>query len=215
ALQASRVDLNESLKESARGTTVGLRQNRLRAFLIVSEVSLAVVLMIGAALLTKSFVRLLDVNPGFDPSSTLTMEVTLPTAPPSKYADEQQQNLFFQQVLDRLNHTPGVTAAGAVLSLTLTGAEESTYLFIEGHPTPPPEQRLTTDYTVVTAEYFRALGIPLLKGRAFNDHDNKDTAGVIIINEALARRDWPNEEPLGKKARVGFEQTPREIIGVV
>ncbi|PYS64324.1 MAG: ABC transporter permease, partial [Acidobacteria bacterium] len=90
ALQASRVDLNESLKESARGTTAGLRQNRLRAFLIVSEVSLAVVLMIGAALLTKSFVRLLDVKPGFDPSHTLTMEVALPTLPPSKYANEQE-----------------------------------------------------------------------------------------------------------------------------
>jgi predicted permease len=215
ALQASRVDLNESLKEAARGTTGGPRQNRLRAFLIVSEVSLAVVLMIGAALLTKSFVRLLDVNPGFDPAHALTMEIALPTLPPSKYADEQQQTAFFQQLLGRLNQTPGVTAAGAVLSLPLTGAEESTNLFIEGRPRPPAEQRPEADYTVVTPDYFRALSIPILKGRAFDDHDSKDAPGVIIINDALARRYWPGEEPLGKRFTVGFEKTPREIVGVV
>lgn len=215
ALQASRVDLNDSLKESARGTFGSLRQNRMRAFLIVAEVSLAVVLMIGAALLTKSFIRLLDVNPGFDPAQTLTMEVALPTAPLSKYADEQQQALFFQQVLERLNHTPGVTAAGAVLTLPLTGAQESTNFFVEGEPDTPPEQRVTTDYTLIAAEYFRALGVPLLKGRNFSDHDNKDTAGVMIVNEAMAQRHWPNGEALGKRVRVGFEKTAREVIGVV
>ena len=215
AWQASRVDLNESLKEGARGTTAGLRQNRLRAFLIVSEVSLAVVLMIGAALLTKSFVRLLDVKPGFDPSHTLTMEVALPTLPPSKYADEQEQAAFFQQLLERLNNSPGVIAAGAVLSLPLTGAEESTNLFIEGRPKLPAEQRAEADYTVVTPAYFRALAIPLLKGRQFTDHDSKDAPGVIIINDALARRYWSDEEPLGKRLTVGFEKSPREVIGVV
>jgi predicted permease len=215
ALQASRVDLNESLKEANRGTTGGLRQNRLRGFLIVAEVSLAVVLMIGAALLIKSFVRLLEVKPGFDPSHTLTMEVSLPALPPSKYASEQEQAAFFQQLLERLNNTSGVTAAGAVLSLPLTGAEESTNLFIEGRPKPPAEQRPEADYTVVTPEYFRALAIPLLKGRQFTDRDTKDAPGVIIINDELARRYWPGEEPLGRRLTVGFEKSPREVIGVV
>jgi putative ABC transport system permease protein len=215
ALQASRIDLNQSLKESARGTTSGLRQNRLRAFLIVSEVSLAVVLMIGASLLIKSFVRLLDVKPGFDPSHALTMEVSLPTLPPSKYANEQEQTAFFQQVLERLNHSPGVTAAGAVLSLPLTGAEESTDLFIEGRPRQTADQRPQADYTVVTPDYFRALQIPLLKGRQFTDRDSKDAPGVIIINDALARRYWPDADPLGQRLTVGFEKSPREIIGVV
>jgi predicted permease len=215
ALQASRIDLNQSLKESARGTTSGLRQNRLRAFLIVSEVSLAVVLMIGASLLIKSFVRLLDVKPGFDPSHALTMEVSLPTLPPSKYANAQEQTAFFQQVLDRLNHSPGVTAAGAVLSLPLTGAEESTDLFIEGRPRQTADQRPQADYTVVTPDYFRALQIPLLKGRQFTDRDSKDAPGVIIINDALAHRYWPDADPLGQRLTVGFEQSPREIIGVV
>lgn len=215
ALQASRIDLNESLKESARGTTGGLRQNRLRAFLIVSEVSLAVILMIGAALLTKSFVRLVDVNPGFDPSQTLTMEVSLPTLPPSKYANQEEQAVFFQQLLDRLNHTPGVTAAGAVLSLPLTGAQESTDLFIEGRPKPTAAERPNADYTIVTPGFFEALRIPLLRGRQFSDLDGKNAPGVIIINDALAQRYWPNEDPLGQRLTVGFEKTPREIVGVV
>ena len=214
ALQASRIDLNESLKESARGTTGGLRQNRLRAFLIVSEVSLAVILMIGAALLTKSFVRLTDVNPGFDPSQTLTMEVSLPTLPPSKYANEVEQAAFFQQVLDRLNHSPAVTAAGAVLSLPLTGAQESTDVFIEGRPRAAGE-RPNADYTIVTPDFFKALQIPLLRGRQFTDLDRQDAPSVIIINDALAQRYWPNEDPLGQHLTVGFEKQPREIVGIV
>jgi putative ABC transport system permease protein len=215
ALQASRPDLNETLKETGRGTTGGLRQNRMRAFLIVSEVSLAVVLMIGATLLTKSFVRLLQVNPGFDSTHTLTMEVALPTLPPAKYADEQEQAAYFKEVLSRLNHSPGVAAAGAVLSLPLTGAEESTDLFIEGRPRPTFEERPNADYTIVSPEYFRALQIPLLKGRQFSDHDDKNAPAVILINEALARRYWPDQEPIGQRLTVGFEKEPRQIVGVV
>jgi putative ABC transport system permease protein len=215
ALQTSRIDLNESLKEGARGTTGGLRQNRLRAFLIVSEVSLAVILMIGAALLTKSFVRLIDVKPGFDPSHTLTMEVALPTLPPSKYANDAEQSAFFHQVLDRLKQSPGVTAAGAVLSLPLTGAEESTDIFIEGRPKVTADQRPNADYTIVTPGFFEALRMPLLRGRQFTDLDARDAPGVIIINDALARRYWPNEDPFGKRFTVGFEKSPREIVGIV
>ena len=215
ALHGARVDLNESLKEGARGTTGGWRQNRLRGFLIVSEVSLAVVLMTGAALLTKSFIRLIDVKPGFDPSHTLTMEVSLPTLPPSKYAKEDEQVAFFQQVLERLNHAPRVTAAGAVLSLPLTGAEESTDLFIEGRPAASAGERPSTDYTAVSPEFFSVLQIPLQKGRQLSNRDNKDAPRVAIINEALARRYWPNQEPLGQRIRIGFEKDTREIVGVV
>jgi putative ABC transport system permease protein len=214
ALQASRVDLNASLKENARGTTGGLRQNRLRAFLIISEVSLAVILMIGAGLLTKSFVRLLAVDPGFDPSHTLTMEVSLPTLPPSQYSEDQAQASFFKEILGRLNQTPGVTAAGAVLSLPLSGAQESTDVFIEGRPSDSP-QRPNADYTIVTPDYFRAQQIPLLKGRQLSDRDDQEAPSVIVVNEALGRRYWPNEDPIGKRLRVGFEQKPREIVGVV
>src|SRR5438874_8590315 len=143
------------------------------------------------------------------------MEVLLPTLPPSKYANEQEQAAFFQQVLERLSHSPGVTAAGAVLSLPLTGAEESTDLFIEGRPKPSAEQRPEADYTVVTSDYFRALEIPLLRGRQFTDRDSKDAPGVIIINDALARRYWPDEDPLGQRVTIGFETAPHEIVGIV
>jgi putative ABC transport system permease protein len=215
ALQTLRIDLNESLKESARSISGSLSQNRMRAFLVIGEVSLAVVLMIGAALLIKSFIRLMDVKPGFDPSQTLTMEVSLPALPPSKYAKESEQAAFFEQALDRLSRTPGVTAAGAVVSLPLTGAEESTDLFFEGRPRPPAGQRPQADYTIVTPDYFRALAIPLLKGREFSSQDRKDAPMVIIVNEELARRHFPNEEPLGKRINVGFEDFPREIVGIV
>ncbi len=214
ALQASRVDLNESLKENARGTTGGLRQSRLRGFLIVSEVSLAVILMIGAGLLTKSFVRLLAVDPGFDPGHTLTMEVSLPALPPSRYAEDEAQETFFKEALARLNQTPGVTAAGAVLSLPLTGAQESTDVFIDGRPRSS-DQRPNADYTIVTPEYFRAQQIPLLQGRQLSDRDDKGAPSVIVVNDSLARRFWPNENPIGKRLTVGFEQSPREIVGVV
>src|SRR5262245_40109234 len=215
ALQASRIDFNESLKESSRGTFGSLRQNRMRAFLIVCEVSLAVVLMIGAALLTKSFIRLVDVHPGFDPSQTLTMEVSLPAAPPSKYANESEWAPFFEQVIERLSHSPDVIAAGAVLSLPLTGAEESTDIFVEGRPRPAAEQRTQSDYTLVTPDYFRVLDIPLLKGRQFTDRDRKGAPEVLIINDALAHRYFPGEEPVGKRITVGFENFPREVVGVV
>src|ERR1051326_534377 len=171
--------------------------------------------MIGAALLAKSFVRLLEVKPGFDPSQTLTMEVSLVTLPPSKYAKDDEQVAFYGQILDRLNHSPGVVAAGAVLSLPLTGAQETTDLFIEGRATPPADQRPEADYTIVTPEYFRALAIPLVKGRQFSDSDRKGSTRVIIINDALARRYWPTEKALGQRIRVGFEDSAREIIGVV
>jgi len=155
------------------------------------------------------------VNPGFNPSQTLTMEISLPTAPPSKYADEQQQATFYQQFLAQMGRTPGVIAAGAVLSLPLTGAEESTGFFIEGQPRPPANQIPEADYTIVTADYFRAQSIPVLQGRAFTDADNPSASRVIIINEALARRYWPNQAVVGKRLTVGFEKEPREIIGVV
>jgi putative ABC transport system permease protein len=142
------------------------------------------------------------------------LDISLPPAP-SKYADEQQQATFYQQFLAQMGRTPGVIAAGAVLSLPLTGAEESTNLFIEGRPRPPEGQAPEADYTIVTPDYLRALGIPLLKGRPFTDQDNKASTGVIIINEALAKRYFPNEEVLGKRVIFGWEKEPREIVGVI
>jgi putative ABC transport system permease protein len=215
ALQASRLDLNEALKEGARGTTAGFGQIRLRSLLVVSEMAMALVLLIGASLLLKSFVRLLSVDPGFDSAHVLTMEVQLPTQAPSRYAKEEQQTVFFQQLLDRITSLPGVSSAGAVVSLPLTGAWESTDLVIEGRPASPPGQGPEANYTAVAGGYFQTLKIPLVAGRQFTPQDTRDAPGVIIINEALAQRYWPNDNPVGQRFRVGFEDKPRAIVGIV
>src|SRR5882724_1894901 len=215
ALQASRLDLNASLKEGMRGTTAGLRQNRLRSLLVVSEVAMALVLLVSAALLIKSFVRLLEVKPGFNPANVLTMDIQLPDLPPSRYAKDEEQTAFFQQLMDRIKALPGVDGASAVVTLPLTGAFESTDLILAGQESLPNAQRPEADYTTVTPDFFRTMQIPLLQGRQFTTQDTKGTPGVIIINDILARMCWPGEDPIGKHFTVGFEKTPREIVGVV
>jgi putative ABC transport system permease protein len=215
ALQASKLDLNESLKEGLRGTTSGLRQNRLRSLLVVSEVAMALVLLVSATLLIKSFVRLSDVNPGFDPANVLTMDVQVPNLPPSRYAKKEEQTAFFQQLTDRVRALPGVESASAVLTLPLTGAFEATDVILPGTESVSGAVRPEADYTTVTPDYFVTMQIPLLKGRQFSSQDTKDTPGVIIVNEAFAQSLWPNENPLGKRFTVGFEKEQREIIGVV
>jgi putative ABC transport system permease protein len=215
ALQASKLDLNEALKEGLRGTTSGWRENRLRSLLVVSEIAMALVLLVSAALLIKSFVRLLEVKPGFNPANVLTMDVQLPDLPPSRYAKPDERAVFFGQLMDRLKAVPGVEGAGAVVTLPLTGAFESTDVIIPGQESLSAGQRPEADYTTVTTDYFRTLQIPLLKGRQFTSQDSKDAPGVIIINDILGRRCWPNEDPIGKRLTVGFEKDPRQIIGVV
>lgn len=215
ALQASKLDLNESLKEGLRGTTSGLRQNRLRSLLVVSEVAMALVLLISATLLIKSFIRLSDVQPGFNPANVLLMDIQLPNLPPSRYAKDEEQTAFFQELTDRVKALPGVEGAGAVLTLPLTGAFESTDVILSGTESLPDAERPEADYTTVTPDYFATMQIPLLRGRQFSSQDTKDKPGVIIVNEAFVQRVWPSESPLGKRFTVGFEKEPREIVGVV
>lgn len=215
ALQASKLDLNESLKEGLRGTTAGLRQNRLRSLLVVSEVAMALVLLISAALLIKSFVRLQEVKPGFNPANVLTMDIQLPGQTPSRYAKDEERTAFFQGLMDRIKTLPGVDNAGAVVTLPLTGAFESTDLILPGQESLSDAQRPEADYTTVTTDFFTTMQIPLLQGRQFNTRDKHGAPGVIIINDILARTCWPNENPIGKHFTVGFEKDPREIVGVV
>jgi putative ABC transport system permease protein len=215
ALQASRFDLNKSLKDGTRGMTAGVGQNRLRSLLVVSEVAMALVLLVGAALLMKSFARLLDVEPGFNPENVLTFQLQLADLEPSRYAREEERAAFVQQLMDRLRVLPGVENAGGVLALPLSGASESTDVVLEGRESTPFEQSPEADYTIVTANYFETLQIPLLQGRDFNAQDKRDALRVIVINDILAQRLWPGQEPIGKRLRVGFEREQREVIGVV
>ncbi len=170
--------------------------------------------VIGAGLLLRSFMRLMSVDPGLDPQSVLTMNVLLPR---SKYGPPQQA-AFFQQLLERLRALPGVKSVGAVYPLPLSGAEEGTGFGIEGQPPAAPGEQRIAGPRWVSPDYFKALRIQLLKGRVFNEGDGGDTPPVLVINEAMARQYWPNEDPIGR--RVSFNSRDnqpiwREIVGVV
>ncbi|MGH9837616.1 MAG: ABC transporter permease [Blastocatellia bacterium] len=213
ALQASRTDLNETLKEGGRSSGGG-GHNRFRGLLVVSEVALALLLLVGAGLMLRSFIRLMSVDPGLDPQNVLTMDIRLPR---SKYQPPQQA-AFFQQLLERLRALPGVQSAGAVYPLPLGGAEEGMGFGIEGRPPAAPGEQLTAGPRWVSPDYFKVLKIPLLKGRVFTEGDGGDSPPVLVINEAMARQYWPNEDPIGR--RVAFNSRDnqpiwREIVGVV
>ncbi|HEX8137727.1 MAG TPA: ABC transporter permease [Pyrinomonadaceae bacterium] len=213
ALQASRQDLNESLKEGGRGSSEGIRRNRLRSLLVVSQVALSLVLLTGAGLLIRSFKQLHELNPGFDPYRVLTAGVALPDA---KYHEDERMVAFFQQALQQASSVPGVEAVGAVYPLPLSGDIAQNLLTVEGRPPLSPGERLTTNSRIVSANYFRAMGIPLIKGRVITERDTKDAPRVVVINETLARKYFPGEEPLGKRINVTLaENNVAEIVGVV
>ena len=213
ALQASRPDLNEALKEGARGSTGGIGRRRVRNVLVVTEVALTQMLLIGAGLMIKSFYTLLQVNPGFNAESVLTMQVTLP---PVKYADDSQIMVFYEQALKRIEALPGVQAAGAATSLPLTANSLARRFTIDGRSPASPNERLLASYAAISPEYFRAMGIPLISGRSFTDQDRGKSQQVIIINDTMRRRFWPDEEAIGKHISIIAEAgLSREIVGVV
>jgi putative ABC transport system permease protein len=212
AFQASKPDLNEGLKDSGRGATGGPGRHRVRALLVVSEIALSLVLLVGAGLMMRSFARLLAVDPGFKADHVLTAFVSLPV---SKYPRGDEQAAFFGRLIERLRNLPGVSSAGVVSDMPLFGGS-STGFEIDGRPAPLPGQRPLTDYRMISPDYFTAMGIRLVKGRAFSRHDTEDAPGVVIINETMAARFFPGEDPIGK--RIGLSGNPRdwrEIVGVV
>jgi putative ABC transport system permease protein len=197
ALQASSSDLHEALKEGGRGGTTGPRRARVRAVLIVSEVALALVLLVGAGLLVRSFFKLRNVSPGYDPENVLTLDIPLPG---TRYKEDAQLTAFYQRLIERVKALPGVEAVGAVSHLPLTGAEELDGFEVEGRPRiDAGENAQTADFRVVSPDYFGTMKIPLVRGRYFTERDTADTPGVIIIDETLAQRFFPGEDPLGKR----------------
>ena len=215
SLQASRTDINEALKDGTRGASAGPHRNRFRSLLVVAEIALALVLLIGAGLLIRSFMSLQQVNPGFEPKQVVAMELALPFIAPSNYAEPEQQVAFFQRALERIQTLPGVQAAAIVSSLPLSGAFESTDILIEGQPAPSDDEGPQANYTMVSADYFRVMNIPLMRGRGLTERDTKESPGVLVVSETMARRYWPGEEAIGKRLTMGFEKTPREVVGVV
>lgn len=216
ALHISRLNLNDSLKEGGKsesGQASGSR--RLRNALVVSEIALAVVLLASAGLLIRSFIRLQQVERGFNTDNILTMVIRLPGA---AYPEDPQLITFFNQALERVRHLPTVRSAGMVNFLPLYGGlGSSTGFKIMGQPEPPPGQGPSTDVRVADAGYFEVMGIPLLRGRQFSDAEQKEAKRVILINEALARKYFPNQDPLGQRLDVAMFENPvvTEIVGVV
>jgi len=214
ALQASKPNLNEALKEGGRSVWLGGGRNRIGSLLLVSEVALSLVLLIGAGLMIKSFIRLLNVPPGFDRQNTLTMLIALPR---QKYGQSEQQRAFFQQLLERVGALPGVEAAGAVNSLPLSQSQEGRYFAVEGDTRNVDEVDPGAGYRAVSPDYFRAMGIPVLKGRSFTERDVQGAPGAVIINQEMARRFFYDADPLGKRIKFSTREDARwsEVVGVV
>lgn len=220
AFHAVRRDLNEVLQEKRRGATPALGGKRLRSACVVTEISLACMLLVGATLLVRSFVRLQQVNPGFQPKNILVTSIVLP---PSQYSEPYWQAGFFQQVLQQLQAIPGVRAAGAVNDLPFSGSRGWCSFTIPDRQSEEISQPFQADRRSISSSYFKTMGIPLIQGRDFTDADVKESYGVVIINQTMARRFWPNQNPVGKRLIIGgpLEEAvyggpvSREIIGLV
>jgi len=214
AFEASNIKLNDTLKEAGRSLAGGARSRRLRGALVVAEIALALVLLAGAGLLARSFLRLQGVDTGFDARKVLTMRVTLPRA---RYDQDAKIINFFTQALDRMQALPGVEAAGAINHTPFLGLGTQTGFQIEGRPKPAPGQpgqvETSTGLCVTDQNFFRTLQIPLNRGRLFTEQEVREKRNVVVINEALARKYFPNEDPLGQ--RITLWGGPTEIIGVV
>jgi putative ABC transport system permease protein len=213
ALHSSKVALQESLKEGGWGSGEGRRRKNLRSAFVVSEVALATLLLIAAGLLLRSFERLQNVDLGFNPGHLLGADVLLPK---SQYSKPDQWVSFFGQLIDRLKAQPGVLGAAVALPLPPSGSGFGFGFAIEGRPPREPGQGYSADYSAVSSEYFRVMQISLLRGRVFTEEDNSTSPKVCIISDALARRYFPREDPLGKRLIFGYQaRVPREIVGVV
>jgi putative ABC transport system permease protein len=213
AWQLSKPDLNSALKEGARQATSS--SHRFRGLLVVSEVALSLMLLVSAGLLIRSFLQLVKTDPGFNSDNLLTMNLVLPRA---KYKDEPQRAAFYSDLVKRVETVSGVTSAALVNHLPLGGSNSSTSFLVEGLPEPPPGQEFDGRYRVCTPNYFQTMGIRVLKGRAFTEQDRAGSQPVIIVNETLARKYWPNTDPIGKRMRYTgpLEENPwMQVVGVV
>jgi predicted permease len=209
ALQLSRTSMNETLRDEGRGSTGGHRRVQLRGLLVVGQVALSLVLLIGAGLLVRSFSRLLRVDPGFDPQNVLTMNVSLPTV---KYADAQKQVAFFDELTRRVSALPGVRAAAISAALPLV-PKRITPVLPEGQPEVPLAERPFIIIEAISPAWFKTMRVPLQAGREFTDADKAGSPNVVIVNQTLARRYWPNQNPIGKHIVLG-RQPASEVVGV-
>jgi predicted permease len=214
ALQTPRVRLSEILSDSVRGSSTG--RSRLRGILVTSEVALSVILLIGAGLLIRSFFRLMDTNPGFDPRNVAALTLTISS---SRYDFDPKQVQFFKQVIDNMKSIPGVVSVGAVSELPLGGGEEMDVFAYEGQTRPKNfSEEPTADFRFIDHGYFKTLGVDLLAGRTFNENEDSSKPPVAIINETMARRYFGSGSAIGRRVKAGSfdtEQPWATVVGVV
>jgi putative ABC transport system permease protein len=210
AWHARRLSLNETLREGGRGLTGQARVKRVRGVLVMSEIALAVMLLVGAGLMLKSFQRLTDISPGFKSENLLTMSVGLQFV---RYQDPARQVAFFENALERVRALPGVVAAGAATSLPPSYIQQSTGFTIEGKPVEAGKSSPTALYIPATYGFIETLGLPVLRGRALAAGDTTDAPGVVVINQTFANSYFTNEDPIGR--RITLNGVLRTIVGVV
>jgi putative ABC transport system permease protein len=212
---SSRHVTHDALKEGGRGGTAGAGSQRLRGMLVIAEVALSLTLLVGAGLLIRSFLRLQEVNTGFRSEGVLTLRVSLPS---EKYSKSEQTHTFYRELLDRVRRLPGVDSAGGVTGLPLSAAGWSGTTTVDSQAVQPKDASPEADQRPVFPGYFEAMGIPLVRGRYFEQRDNETAAPVAIIDETMANTYWPQQDPIGKRIRQGganSTQPWRTIIGVV
>jgi putative ABC transport system permease protein len=214
ALGSAKINPGELLKEGERIVGIGVRGSRLRNVFVVAEIGLAVVLLAGAGLLIKSFLRLESVSPGFDPQNILMVKVELPD---SKYKQDAQIVQFFNQVLEKVRALPGVESASANSAPPFTGPGAGTDFKIEGRPAPPLGEAPGAEVRVVAHDYFRTMHIPLVRGRQFTAREESEARHVVIVSQKLVQQYFANEDPIGKKITIDMkdQNVPSEIVGVV
>ncbi|MFY9608430.1 MAG: ABC transporter permease [Blastocatellia bacterium] len=211
ALRSSSKPTTDALREGRRGTTGSVLHQRLLSGLVVSEVAIALVLLTAAGLMIRSFLSISKVSPGFNPKGVLTLGIGLS----SRYPDIQKQASFYESLLAKVRAMPGVESAASTIRIPMLGFNASTSFTIQGRPVPSGSEP-TADYRAVTGDYFKTLGIPLLKGRDLTERDNKDAPEVIVINERLAEQFFDGEDPIGKRIQIFPDPTRwREVVGVV
>ena len=211
ALHSSSLDLNEVLKEGGRNTSAGVGY-RLRSAMVISEIALAVVLLIGAGLMMKSLFRLLQTNVGFKTENLLTMTIVLPA---TKYTEDSQCIAFNDQLKERVQSLPGVANTGTVNILPLNGGNTTRFI-VEGDPVPPPGQEVEANIRTVNDTYFQTLGVPLLAGRMFDESDKTDGQAVVIIGKSVADKVFPGRDPVGRKIKyTALDSEALLIVGVV
>ena len=212
ALQVSKPNLNNALKEGGRHGASG--SHRLRSSLVVFEIALSLILLVGAGLLVRSFLSLLKTNPGFNPDHLMTMNLVLPSA---KYKDDASRAAFYNELIQKVQNVPGIQSAAFVNYIPLGGANSSDSFLVEGVPEPPAGQEFEGRYRVCTPNYFETMGIALLKGRTFTTADKAGATPVAIVNETMARKYWPGGDAVGKRFRFygPIDKSPWiEIVGI-